>query len=228
MDWLLNNLDRVAYLAGLHLFQSVVPMVLGLIVAVPLGWLARTSRSARSLVLGTSAVLYALPSLALFILLPVVLGTRVLDMVNVIAALGIYAAALLTRSTVDALTSVGDDVRLAAVAMGYRPLRRFVAVDLPLSLPVLFAGLRVVSVSNISLVSVGALIGIPNLGFLFTSGLFRSFPTEIAVGIGATLLLALAMDLVLVLLERLLTPWSSRARSATSQGAARAIRRVAR
>ena len=91
--------------------------------------------------------------------------------------------------------------------MGYRPLRRFFAVDLPLALPVLFAGLRVVSVSNISLASVGAVIGIQNLGVLFTDGLLRSFLTEIMVGIIMTLLLAVLMDAVLVLNERLLTPW---------------------
>ena len=91
--------------------------------------------------------------------------------------------------------------------MGFKPLARFLRVDLPLSLPVLFAGLRVVSVSNISLVSVAALLGIGNLGMLFTSGLQRDFVTEVVVGIIAILVLALLMDAVLVLLERLFTPW---------------------
>ena len=91
--------------------------------------------------------------------------------------------------------------------MGYRPLRRFLTVDLPLSVPVLIAGLRVVSVSNISMVSVGALIGVENLGFFFRDGLRRYFITEIVVGIVATLVLAFLMDLVFVLLQRALTPW---------------------
>jgi osmoprotectant transport system permease protein len=104
-------------------------------------------------------------------------------------------------------------VRQAAVAMGFTPLRRFLTVDLPLSLPVLFAGLRVISVTNISLVSVGALIGLPSLGTLFTDGLFRSFPTEIVIGIVVTLVLALVMDLMLVLLERVLTPWARNVRT---------------
>lgn len=86
-------------------------------------------------------------------------------------------------------------------------MQRFLSVDLPLSIPVLFAGLRVISVSNISLVSVGSLLGIPSLGFLFTDGLQRNFPTEIVVGIVGTLVLALLMDVVLVLLQKLLTPW---------------------
>jgi osmoprotectant transport system permease protein len=92
--------------------------------------------------------------------------------------------------------------------MGFKPSARFFQVDLPLSLPVLFAGLRVVSVSNISLVSVAALLGVGNLGILFTDGLQRTFVTEVVVGIIAILILALLMDAVLVVLERLLTPWT--------------------
>ncbi|WP_434993159.1 ABC transporter permease [Arthrobacter sp. Ld5] len=208
MDWFLANLDFVWLHTRLHLVQAIVPLLLGLIVAVPVAQFARLNAVVGSVLLTGSSILYTIPSLAMFVFLPVVLGTRVIDPVNVIVALAIYAFSLLVRATLDALNSIDDGVRQAAVAMGYRPVRRFLAVDLPLSLPVLFAGLRVVSVTNISLVSVGALIGVPSLGTLFTDGLFRSFPTEIAVGIIIILLLALVMDLLLVLAERLLTPWT--------------------
>lgn len=208
MDWFFANLDFIWLHTRLHLFQAIVPLLLGVLVAVPLAQLARLNSLVGSILLTGSSILYTIPSLAMFVFLPVVLGTRVIDPVNVIVALTIYAFSLLVRSTLDALNSIDDGVRQAAVAMGYRPVRRFLTVDLPLSLPVLFAGLRVVSVTNISLVSVGALIGVPSLGTLFTDGLFRSFPTEIAVGIAVILLLALVMDLVLVLAERLLTPWT--------------------
>ena len=134
-----------------------------------------------------------------------------------VVALTIYAVALLVRAALDAFDSVDEDLRQAAVAMGFKPFARFLQIDLPLSLPVLFAGLRVVSVSNISLVSVAALLGIGNLGMLFTSGLQRDFVTEVVVGIIAILILALLMDAVLVLLERLLTPWT-RAAAATGRG----------
>ncbi|MFD1212615.1 ABC transporter permease, partial [Arthrobacter sp. GCM10027362] len=207
MQWLLDNLPYVLGLAWLHLYQSVLPLVVGLAVSLPLGWLAWRIRTTRGLILSVSSVLYTIPSLALFVILPVLLGTRILDMANLIVALTLYAVALLVRSVVDALNSIDDGVRQAARAMGYRPLRRFLAVDLPLSLPVLFAGLRVVSVSNVSLASVGAVIGIQNLGVLFTDGLLRSFLTEIFVGIVMTLVLAALLDAVLVLTERLLTPW---------------------
>ncbi|ACL40521.1 binding-protein-dependent transport systems inner membrane component [Pseudarthrobacter chlorophenolicus A6] len=207
MEWFLSNSGMVFERAGQHLVLALVPMVLGLVLSIPLAQLARRNGALRSVVLTSSSLLYTIPSLALFIILPTILGTRVLDPLNVIVALTIYAVALLVRAALDAFDSVDQEVSQAAVAMGYRPLARFLQVDLPLSLPVMFAGLRVVSVSNISLVSVAALLGIGNLGMLFTSGLQRDFVTEIVVGIVAILVLALLMDAVLVLLERILTPW---------------------
>lgn len=215
MEWFLDNRPQVFNLAGYHLIQAMVPLVLGVLIAVPLAQLARVNKVASGIILSVGSLLYTVPSLALFVILPSILGTRILDFTNIIVALTIYAVALLVRSTLDALNSVDDNLRQAATAMGYRPVQRFLSVDLPLSIPVLFAGLRVISVSNISLVSVGSLLGIPSLGFLFTDGLQRNFPTEIVVGIVGTLALALLMDVVLVLLQRLLTPWLRSDKSAT-------------
>ncbi|MFC8410389.1 ABC transporter permease [Arthrobacter sp. NPDC057259] len=223
MEWFLANSGTVFTLAGQHLVLAVVPMVLGLLIAIPLAQLARRSSTLRAVVLTASSLLYTIPSLALFIILPTVIGTRILDPLNVIVALTIYAVALLVRAALDAFDSVDDDLQQAAVAMGFKPLARFLQIDLPLSLPVMFAGLRVVSVSNISLVSVAALLGIGNLGMLFTAGLQRDFVTEVMVGIIAILILALVMDALLVLLERLLTPWARAAR-AKPDGPGRAAR----
>ena len=223
MEWFLANSGTVFTLAGQHLVLAVIPMVLGLLIAIPLAQLARRSSTLRAVVLTASSLLYTIPSLALFIILPTVIGTRILDPLNVIVALTIYAVALLVRAALDAFDSVDDDLQQAAVAMGFKPLARFLQIDLPLSLPVMFAGLRVVSVSNISLVSVAALLGIGNLGMLFTSGLQRDFVTEVMVGIIAILILALVMDALLVVLERLLTPWA-RAAGATPAGSERATR----
>jgi osmoprotectant transport system permease protein len=207
MDWFLANSGMVLERAGQHLALALVPMVLGLAISIPLAQLARRHQLLRSVVLTASSLLYTIPSLALFIILPTILGTRILDPLNVVVALTIYAVALLVRAALDAFDSVDKDVSQAAAAMGYKPLARFLQVDLPLSLPVMFAGLRVVSVSNISLVSVAALLGVGNLGMLFTDGLQRDFVTEVVVGIVAILVLALLMDAILVLLERILTPW---------------------
>lgn len=208
MEWFLANSGRVFELAGQHLVLAILPMIFGLLIAIPLAQLARRNRSLKSVVVTATSLLYTIPSLALFIILPSILGTRILDPLNVVVALTLYAVALLVRAALDAFDSVDEDLRQAAVAMGFKPTARFLQIDLPLSLPVLFAGLRVVSVSNISLVSVAALLGIGNLGMLFTSGLQRDFVTEVVVGIVAILVLALLMDAVLVLLERLLTPWT--------------------
>ena len=207
MQWFLAHTDDVLRLSALHLYQSVLPLLIGVLIALPLAQLVRGRRKIRGFVLSAGSLLYTIPSLALFVTLPAILGTRILDLANIIVALTIYAVALMLRVAVDAFDSVDEGVRQAAVAMGYRPVRRFLTVDLPLSVPVLIAGLRVVSVSNISMVSVGALIGVENLGFFFSDGLRRFFLTEIVVGILATLVLAFVMDLFFVLLQRGLTPW---------------------
>jgi osmoprotectant transport system permease protein len=226
MEWFLANSGQVFELAGQHLVLAILPMAVGLLLSIPLAQFARRNRKLRSAVVTATSLLYTVPSLALFIILPSVLGTRILDPVNVIVALTIYAVALLVRAALDAFDSVDEDLRQAAVAMGFKPTARFVQIDLPLSLPVLFAGLRVVSVSNISLVSVAALLGIGNLGMLFTSGLQRGFITEVMVGIIAILVLALVMDAVLVLLERLLTPWTRAAAKRDKAGLASAAERL--
>lgn len=217
MEWFLANSSMVFALAGQHLVLAVIPMVLGLLISIPLAQLARQNSTLRSVVATATSLLYTIPSLALFIILPSILGTRILDPLNVVVALTIYAVALLVRAAMDAFDSVDDDLRNAAVSMGFQPMARFFQVDLPLSLPVLFAGLRVVSVSNISLVSVAALLGVGNLGILFTDGLQRTFITEVVVGIVAILVLALVMDAVLVVLERLLTPWTRAAAGGKSE-----------
>ncbi|GAA5193875.1 ABC transporter permease subunit [Arthrobacter gyeryongensis] len=221
MEWFLANSGMVFERAGEHLILALIPMVLGLLIAVPLGQLARRNRTLRTVVTTASSLLYTIPSLALFIILPPILGTRILDPLNVVVALTMYAVALLVRAAMDAFDSVDDDLRMAAVSMGFKPTARFLQIDLPLSLPVLFAGLRVVSVSNISLVSVAALLGVGNLGMLFTDGLQRAFVTEVVVGIIAILLLALVMDTFLVVLEKLLTPWT-RAGAVTAKQEAKA------
>jgi osmoprotectant transport system permease protein len=95
--------------------------------------------------------------------------------------------------------------------MGYRPARRFLDIELPLAIPVLIAGLRVATVSSISLVSVGALIGVGGLGEFFTEGFQLQFPTEVIVGVALIVLLALAGDAVLLVIGRTLTPWNRQA-----------------
>ncbi|GEL19813.1 glycine/betaine ABC transporter permease [Pseudonocardia asaccharolytica DSM 44247 = NBRC 16224] len=191
-----------------HLGFSLPPLLIGLLIALPLGWLANRTRTGRTVLINLAGLLFTIPSLALFVLLPIVLGTQILNPVNVIVALTIYTVALLVRTVADALAAVPQVVVNAATAMGFSPLRRFLAVELPMAVPVIVAGLRVAAVSAISLVTVGSVIGFGGLGRMFTDGFQRDIPQEITVGIVLVLALALAVDGLLLVFGRVLTPWA--------------------
>ena len=219
MSWLSEHWGDVWTLVGQHVWLSALPLVLGLVIALPLGWAARRWRTAYPILVTTSGLLYTIPSLALFILMPLVLGTKILDPINVVAAMTVYTVALLVRSVADGLGSVPAAVTAAATAMGYRGARRFVAVDLPLAVPVLTAGLRVAAVSNVSIVSVASLIGVPQLGNLLTDGYNRAITGELLTGIVACVVLALLFDGAIHALGRLLTPWTRPATAGASRSA---------
>jgi osmoprotectant transport system permease protein len=209
MSWLLDNRDYVWDLTVRHMWLSAIPIVIGFVVSVPIGWYANRHRRLRGGLLGGISILYTIPSLPLFVILPGILGTGILSATNVLVGLSIYAVAIMVRSASDAFGSVSPVVLDAARASGYSSRGRAWSVELPLAGPVLLAGLRVVAVSTVSLVSVGALIGVSSLGSLFTDGYQRDFRTEIVIGIVATVVVALVFDAVLVLAGKLLMPWSS-------------------
>ena len=208
MTWVLGNLDLIGELLLQHLAFAIPPILLGLVLAIPLGWFANRNTVLRSTLLNVSGLLYTVPSLALFVLLPPLLGTGILNPANVIVALTIYTVALLVRTVADGLAAVPSAVVNSATAMGYTPLRRFISVELPMAVPVILAGLRVAAVSAISLVTVGAVIGFGGLGKMFTDAFQRDIPAETIAGIVLVLLLALAVDGVIVLIGRALTPWT--------------------
>ena len=217
MTWLFDNFDYVWSLTLRHAWLSAVPIVLGFVIALPIGWYANRHPRLRGTLLSAGSVLYTIPSLPLFVIIPGIVGLGILSPVNVVIALTIYAVAIMVRSASDAFGSVSPAVLDSASAAGFSSAQRAFRVELPLAGPVLLAGLRVVSVSTVSLVSVGALIGVSSLGSLFTDGYNRDFTTEILIGVGATVLLALFFDLVLVLLGRVLLPWASVGRSVRSR-----------
>lgn len=220
MSWTLQNLDLILALTVQHLRLSVVPIVLGLVLAIPLGWLAHRFRLTRGLVLTLAGLLYTIPSFALFMILPPLLGISVLSELNVTIALTLYALAIMARSVAEALGSVDPDVRMSATAMGYGTWRRFWQVDLPLAGPVILAGLRVTAVSTISLVTVGILVGVQSLGYLFTNGFQRRIVEEIAVGVVAVVLIALLVDALLAAVGRGVMPWAPRRARSTRPRAA--------
>jgi osmoprotectant transport system permease protein len=207
VTWLQDHLGEVFGLIGQHIYLAGVPLILGLLIALPLGWLARRYKGLYPVLIIGTGLLYTIPSLALFIMLPLLLGTGILDPKNVLIAMTVYTVALLVRTVADGLGSVPDAVNQSATAMGYRRGRRFMSVELPLAVPVISAGLRVAAVSNVSIVSVAALIGVPQLGSLFTDGFNRSFPDPIVVGVFSCVLLALLFDVTILGVTRLATPW---------------------
>ena len=179
----------------------------GLAVALPLGWLAVRVRWLYPILISAAGLLYTIPSIALFVILPDLLGTQILDPINVAVALTLYTIALLVRVVADGLSAVPDDVAQAATAMGYRRVQRLLSVELPIAVPVIAAGLRVAAVSNVSLVAVAATIGVPELGQLFTTGFQLSYFEPIILGIVLCIALALVFDVAIVTATRLLTPW---------------------
>ena len=207
MNWLLNNGDLIGQLVVAHLLIAIPPIILSFVISVPIGWVANRYRWSRGTLLTVLGLLYALPSLPRFIILPLIIGTGLRDPINLVVALTLYGIALMVRTTADGLGSVDPDIRQSATAVGFSARSQFFRVELPLAGPVLLAGIRVVAVSTISLTTVGAVIGISSLGALFTDGIQRGIAVEILTGIVLTIIIALGVDGLLVLLGRVLMPW---------------------
>jgi osmoprotectant transport system permease protein len=208
ITYLSHNGDTVWAALRQHIVLALLPVLIGFLVALPVGYLGVRFPWLYHPLINTCGVLYSIPSLALFVFLPVILGTKILSPLNIVVALTVYTVALLTRTVADGLRSVDDLVVQSATAMGYRRLRRLIDVQLPVALPVILAGLRVATVANISLVSVGALIGVGGLGQLFTRGFQLFYIEPILVGIILSVLLAAVADLTIVLIQRAVTPWT--------------------
>ena len=212
--WPTRNLGYNYGLTANHPHLAVLPVLAALVVSIPLGYLVHRTGRAANVILSVLGVVYSIPSLALFVALPVVLGTQILDPLNIAVALAVYSVALLVRSVVDGLRSVPPAVKQSASAIGFGGFGRLLKVELPLAMPVIFAGLRVVTVSNIALVSVAVVVGGGALGQLFDTGFNRNFYTPIIVGLVLTLLLALVADAIILLVQRGTLPWAKTRRTA--------------
>jgi osmoprotectant transport system permease protein len=205
--WIERNLPMIGSLLVEHIILAVLPVLIAFVVSLPLGYLVHETKRGANLILAFLGVIYSIPSLALFVMMPLILGTKILDPVNIVVALAIYSTALLIRSVVDGLRAVPPAVRQSATAVGYGWPRRLFGVELPLAMPVIFAGLRVVTVSNIALVSVAVLVGSGALGKLFDLGFASYFYTPIIIALILMLTLSLIFDGLILLIERGTLPW---------------------
>jgi osmoprotectant transport system permease protein len=210
-SYVVDNWSSIVGYLGEHVRLTVGAVVLGTLIALPLAVLARRSRWLSGPVLGLSTIIYTIPSLAMFAFVAPVTG---LTTTTVLVGLVLYSLVILVRNFLAGLQSVPADVREAARGMGYGPARLFWQVEVPLALPAFMAGIRVATVSTVALVTVGVIVGHGGLGQLITGGFAANFyRAEIVTGAVGCVLLALFADLLLVGVERLLTPWASRVRA---------------
>ena len=188
-----------------HLWITAVAVLLGLAVAVPLALLARRYPRFEGLVLGATTMVYTVPSLAMFSLL---VPFTLLTARTVIIGLALYSLTILVRQMLAGLRSVPDEVREAAAGLGYGSLRMLIRIELPLALPVIMAGLRVATVSTVALTTIGSIVGYGGLGNLLASGVDTDFKAQILAASVLCVLLAVVLDIGLLGVQRVLTPWA--------------------
>jgi osmoprotectant transport system permease protein len=212
-DWIFDNLDEIAQRLGEHLVMVVAAVLIGFVVAFALAMIARRWRVLYGPILAVTGTLYAIPSLALFVLLIPITG---LTLTTGIVALVLYTLLILIRNIVVALDGVPADVTEAATGMGFSSRQRFWRIELPIAVPVIIAGLRIATVTTIGLVTITTFIGLGGLGYLIiNSGTQRFFPTSIYVGVVLCVTLAVITDVSLSWIQRRLTPWAQ-ARTGTA------------
>lgn len=190
-----------------HLSYTLAAVVLSIVVALPLGYLGARAKLGGPALLILVGLFYAIPSLPMFIIVPAVFGTGLRSAATMIIVLSTYGVAVLTRFAADGFTSVDPLVRRSARTQGMTAWQSFWHVELPLAIPVIVAGVRVMVVSTVGLVTIGTLVGIQNLGMLFTDGFQRGIAAEIGLGVALSVALALVLDAVVVGIGKLATPW---------------------
>ena len=206
MTWLSSNWALIGQLTLAHLWIALPVIALSVAISVPVARWAAFSRRG-GWVLSALSALYAVPSLPLLVVIPVIIGVALRSNANMIAVLTLYGVAVLVRQVAEGFRAIPGATLQAANACGYSLPRRFMEVELPLAAPVIVAGTRVVATSTVSLVTVGAFIGVRSLGTLFTDGFQRGITVEVVAGLVTTVLLALTIDALVQVIGWALTPW---------------------
>jgi osmoprotectant transport system permease protein len=206
-SWVSDHLGEIGAALREHLVLTVIAVGLGLVIALPLAVVVHRWHRWTTPVFAVTGILYTIPSLALVAFLFPVTG---LSRTTAEIALVSYTLLILIRNTATGLAGVSPDVREAAEGMGFGPAAQLLRVELPLAVPAIIAGVRIATVTTIGLVTITALIGQGGLGQFILDGLNRYFKTPLVVGMVLSVALAVTADLLLLLLQRALTPWSRR------------------
>ncbi|MEO8251397.1 MAG: ABC transporter permease [Chloroflexota bacterium] len=206
MDWVLAHLGLLAQRIGEHLLVTVIAVAAGFVISFGLALAVRRYPHIYAPILAISGILYAIPSIALFVLFIPITG---LSLLTAEIALVSYTLVILVRNIVTGLRSVPAEVIEAARGMGYTNGQRLWRVELPIALPIIVAGLRIATVTTIGLVTIATLIGMGGLGYLIVNiGVQRRFPTATITGVVIVVLLSTIVDLGLQVFQRRLTPWA--------------------
>ncbi|WP_207769206.1 ABC transporter permease [Nocardioides currus] len=204
-DYLADRRSEIVDATVQHIAITAVSVLVGLVIAFPLALAARRFIRLESTILAVTTGIYTIPSLALFPLLVPFTG---LTPTTVVIGLALYALTILVRSLLEGLRAVPDEVRESATGMGMGATRLLFRVELPLALPVLMAGLRVATVSTVALTTVGSLVAYGGLGNLIKDGVSTNFRAELFTASVICVVLAILLDVLLVVAQRLLTPWT--------------------
>lgn len=206
-EYLLTRRTELADATMQHLGIVLASVVLGLVIALPLAWLSRRYPRLEAILLGSTTAIYTIPSLALFSLLVPLSG---LTVQTVVLGLGLYSLTILVRAILDGLRAVPPEVVESARGVGHSDGALLLKVQVPLALPTVMAGLRVAVVSAVALTTVGAILDAGGLGGMLLDGQRTNFKAQVLAASVLCVLLALVLDLLLVLVERMLTPWLRR------------------
>ena len=204
-QWIADNGARILSLTAEHVELAVIAVAVGLAISVPLSVVAYRRARLYPPVTWVAGIIYTIPSIALFVVMIPVTG---LTAVTVEIGLVGYTLLILIRNTVAGLRGVPEELKEAAVGMGYTGRQLLWRVELPVAVPAILAGVRVATVSTIGLVAVGFIVGKGGLGELIIDGLDRFYTPEVVVGGVLSIALALVADGALLLAGRAVTPWA--------------------
>jgi osmoprotectant transport system permease protein len=208
VTWAWDNRNPLGRMLSEHLYMAFLPLLFGLVLALPLGMLVARSARSRSSALGFCALVEAIPALSWFVFLPGFLGTSLSARVNVVVGLTLLVTFMLARSIADALTAVPKHLVDTAEALGFTGSTRTWQVDMPLAIPAMIEGLRDAAVATISLATLAALVGGGGLGVTFTDGFATRSDAEVLSGAAVVVVLVGVVETLLIRAQRAIAPWA--------------------